>query len=349
MQATLIKVAEILNDNQYHDGNSIGKQLNITRAAVWKIIKKLEAYNIPIQSVKGKGYILEEPLILLDENKIKALISEKNIDIEVHEKIDSTNDYLKKSSKKNKKIRVCIAESQTQGKGRLNRQWHSPFGKNIYFSMNYPFQKDMSELSGLSLVVGLAVCSAIENSCSLSHALQVKWPNDILANQKKISGNLIEIQAESHGFCQAIIGIGINVNMQHAYHNEINQQWASVRELSQSYQDRNQLCVQLIQQLLSYLQRFCQSGLKVFLNEWQQRDYLFNKAIKLTSHQTVFSVSFNCELNLQDITKAANLQCWRNPKCMRASRKNAILKTFLFLSLLSMSIIFLPMLSWSSA
>ncbi len=285
-QQNLAKITELLSDNQYHDGTSMGKQLNISRAAVWKVIKKLEQYAIDIKSVKGKGYLLQTPLILLDDEKIKAGLHTQSIQIELLEKIDSTNDYLKSFIEKNKAIRVCIAESQTQGKGRLNRQWHSPFGKNIYLSLLYPFQKDISELSGLSLVVGLAISQAIESMISSNEKFAVKWPNDIIVNGHKIAGTLIEIQAESNGFCQVIIGIGINVNMQDANKKQIDQAWSSLLMLTEKYHDRNQLCAALINHLMDYLERFTHDGLIGFVEEWQNKDALFGKSTTISAGNT---------------------------------------------------------------
>lgn len=285
----LAKLIELLNDEQYHDGTSIGEQLSITRAAVWKVIKKLVAYEIPIKSVKGKGYILEEPLILLNQNKIKHFLKTKSIQLELLEKTASTNEFIKQISKKNQPLIACIAETQTQGRGRLNRHWHSPFGQNIYLSLLMPFQKDMSELSGLSLVVGLAVCEALDKDCKLRMPLLVKWPNDIMINQKKVSGNLIEIQGESHGVCNVIIGIGINVNMLQATKTQINQHWTSLRQVSGQYYDRNRLCARLIDTLVLYIERFSKYGLSDFTEEWLSRDYLFNQPVRLESNNTLFT------------------------------------------------------------
>jgi BirA family transcriptional regulator, biotin operon repressor / biotin---[acetyl-CoA-carboxylase] ligase len=289
MSNSLLNVVELLSDHQFHDGTSIGEALNVTRAAVWKIIKKLEAYDIPIKSVKGKGYILEEPLILLDAKKIKSGLRDKTILLEILEKTASTNDDVKQLSHKNKNPIICIAEMQTQGRGRFNRNWHSPFGKNVYFSMLYRLPKDISELSGLSLIIALATCKAIEAACQLPEPLSVKWPNDIVASGKKVGGILIEIQAESNGFCNIVIGIGLNVNMQKASKSEINQQWTSIQNLSGHYEDRNRLCSELITYLISYLQRFNEQGLSDFLDEWNKRDSLLNQLVHLTSNNEVIS------------------------------------------------------------
>ena len=287
MQNHLTKIVGLLNDHEFHDGTTIGKQLHITRAAVWKTIKKLEQYGIRLEAGKKRGYRLKEPLILLDEKKIKSLACEKTIQMDILEKINSTNDYLKYFMDKNKTLEICLAEMQTKGKGRFNRQWHSPFGQNIYFSLLYPFKKDVSELSGLSLVLGLAVCQAIQAVCS-TQSLHVKWPNDVVIGNQKISGNLIEIQAESHSVCQAILGIGINVNMKDANKKEINQSWSSLQNLTGHYYDRNILCASLINYLLKYLKRFEQKGLTDFIVEWKSKDYLLNQSVQLICNKKKF-------------------------------------------------------------
>jgi BirA family biotin operon repressor/biotin-[acetyl-CoA-carboxylase] ligase len=284
----LLKLTELLNDGEYHDGTSIGEALQMTRAGVWKLIKKLEQYDVPLTSVKGKGYRLDAPLILLDPKKITRLLANETVYLEVFEKVESTQ-HLKRYLPEKKDISVCIAEMQSQGRGRLNRQWHSPFGKNIYLSLLYPFQKDISELSGLSLVISLALCHTIETVMGSKEKIEIKWPNDMVVAAQKIAGILIEIQAESHGFCQAIIGMGVNVNMQKMNDGNITQAWSSLQKLYGNYLDRNVICAELIRQLLLYLERFSSFGLAAFIEEWRQRDVLYQQPVTLISGNQEYS------------------------------------------------------------
>ena len=280
LNPTLIKLVSILSDGQYHDGTSIGDVLAITRGAVWKAIKKLTAYGIQINSIKGKGYALIEPLVLLNEKSIK-----KNLDhaiaVDVFETIDSTNAYLKKFFH-SMKPSVCLAETQSSGKGRLQREWYSPFGKNIYLSCLYPFQHDVSTLSGLSLVVSLAIVETLK-SYNLVKPAFVKWPNDVMCDSKKLCGSLIELQAETHGSCCAVIGIGMNVNMLSDEKNHITQPWISLREIAGEYIDRNQLCVSLLNNLFAYLQQFAAKGFPSFMEKWKEVDYLRGQTIQLVN------------------------------------------------------------------
>ena len=280
----LVRLVKILNDGKYHDGTTLGKKLNMTRSGVWKAIKKLEDYNIKITSIKGKGYALLEPLILLDKKVIcKNFYSNIKVDIEIVETISSTSDYLRAIfdyPRLKSKLKICIAEEQSVGRGRLQRYWYSPFAKNIYFSLIYPFQKDVSEVNGLSLVVSLAII-AVCNMFALSSPIRVKWPNDVIYQDKKLAGNLIELQAESHGHCIAIIGIGMNVNMLATDTNEIDQPWISLREILGEYLDRNIIMINLLNILFAYLDRFEKYGLSDFFKEWQEADSLLGKNITL--------------------------------------------------------------------
>lgn len=284
VNSNLIKLINLLNDGCYHSGDEIGEKLNITRGAVWKMTEKLTDYDIAIHSIKGKGYALSEPLQLLDSKKIKSLLNDdikKLINIDILETTLSTNEYLK-SICKTKPYTVASAEQQTQGKGRLGRRWHSPFGQNIYFSCHYCLRKDVSKLAGLSLVIALATIRALKEYQPECHFI-VKWPNDILLNTKKLAGILVEISAEAHGSADVIIGIGINCNMLNADTHAIDQAWTSLRQESGKLADRNILTAKLLTYLIHYIQQFESAGLTYFKEEWKANDYLVGKSITIVN------------------------------------------------------------------
>ena len=289
LSPSLIQIVNLLNEGEYQTGNTLGQTLELTRAAIWKAIQKLENYGIKIDSVKGKGYALQEPLSLLDSEKIREKLQDKNLDIDIFENIPSTSQYLKSldNSLLNQKIKICLAEQQTQGRGRLNRVWHSPFGKNIYFSCCFPFKKDVSELSGLSLVVGLAVIKTLE-MINTQADFRLKWPNDVFYENKKLAGILIEIQAETNGLCQVVISVGMNVNLLED-NAAITQAWTSLRKITQQYIDRNALVAHLINTLLSYLKRFDAQSFAQFAQEWTKVDYLLHQEITLKNAQHTIS------------------------------------------------------------
>lgn len=194
------------------------------------------------------------------------------------ENIDSTNSYLKNNSSDIER-KICFAEIQTNGRGRKGRNWHSPFGENIYMSYAKSFKKDVSELNGLSLVVGIACLNAIKE-IGIDLPIKLKWPNDGVYMGQKLMGNLVELQSESYFETLAIIGIGINVNMLFDSSN-ITQEWTSLQKITGKYIDRNVLCIALIHNLNYALEQFDKYGLKEFIQQWHQLDSLYNKKINL--------------------------------------------------------------------
>lgn len=279
LNTNLVKIVNALQDGDYHDGTSIGLRLNITRSAIGKSIKKLQAYGVPITAVKGKGYALTEPLILLDKQKIQKKLTAK-IALDIFETLPSTNDYLKKLTSNG--LAICLSEEQTQGKSRMQRNWYSPFAQNIYFSLRYIFHQGLSELAGLSLVVSLAVLKTLRTYHPQD--ITAKWPNDIYFMQQKLAGILIEVTGESHGQSVAIIGIGINANMQKA-NAALMQTWTSLQAITGKYIDRNELVASLINQLLIYLERLNQRGFADFIEEWISADCLMHKKIVMKNFQ----------------------------------------------------------------
>lgn len=269
----------MLNDGNAHDAVGVAKTLGISHSELWRVINELQYVGVRIRAEDGKGLALLEPLELLQESEIKKYLSPPIPAITIFERIPSTNAYLEAQSFSDV-AHICLAEQQTQGRGRLQREWYSPFAQNIYFSLSYPFKNALNKLQGLSLVVSLAVIQTLQ-ACRLPNSLFVKWPNDVMYADKKISGNLISLQAHAET-TRAIIGIGVNVNMTNDDKN-INQAWTSIKAITGETVDRNWLCSVLINNLSSYLEKFSQCGLSVFIDEWQSVDRLNGKKISVQS------------------------------------------------------------------
>lgn len=280
LSPTLIKTLDILNDCTIHSGEEMAQKLNISRAAIWKIIKHLKEYNISIAS-SHHGYQLEAPLMLYDKKKIEELLHYPNIQLEVFESISSTNDYLK-SKDVTSRLDFCLAEYQTKGRGRLGRTWISPFGKNIMLSFSCVFNKDISELSGLSLVIGILVAQALNNFDSKFNAM-LKWPNDLLLNNVKVGGILVDLLAEANGSCKAVVGLGLNVNMRDEKLEGVERTWTSLDQFTHQTLDRNLIVAQIINSLAEGLEGFTKSGLKPYMQIWDTFDMLKDRTIALES------------------------------------------------------------------
>lgn len=277
-------ILDILCNGQFHSGESLGQQLGVTRAAIWKAIGKLNTLDVPIQRVHGKGYRIQGGLELLDQQKIASEIDNHKLinEIQVLPTVDSTNDYLLKLARQGcKSGTFALAEHQSKGRGRLERQWYSPFAGNLFCSVLWHFNKDPAELSGLSLAVAIALVRTLENY-GIS-GLQLKWPNDVLWQQRKLAGILLDMIAEPHGVTKVVIGIGLNIKP--------TEDWAYLEEITPKPIERNQLTSLLINDLASSLVIFSDQGLAPFLNDWEKRDVLNGKKIKVESSNKAYTAT----------------------------------------------------------
>ena len=219
---------------------------------------------------------------IIQQLKIKHF--NKPINLQIYDSIDSTNRILK-DLPKSTSIEIAAAETQTKGRGRFGRDWHSPYGENIYCSSKWDFIFDPIKFSALSLIVSLAILKTIEEF-GIKENISIKWPNDIYWFNKKISGTLIELNKDDDQNIEVIIGIGLNVNSDFtkAQLNMLSDKpWGSLYNISGKYFDRNLLIASLISNLEQYLTKFIDNGAKEFLTQWKEVDYLNGK--KITIHK----------------------------------------------------------------
>lgn len=174
-----------------------------------------------------------------------------------------------------------IAHKQTAGKGRAGRSWLANPEDSLCFSLAFPFKRTPAELSGLSLLVGLAVIAGIAKACELSEAelqaagLRMKWPNDLLLNNCKLGGILIEGgQAKVGDPSWMIIGIGINLRNPEAIEANLEGglKVGSLSQLTQSPPDIEYLWLQLITSLEHHLTAFDLNGFKPYKEPWMKWD-----------------------------------------------------------------------------
>ena len=270
---------KILADGGFHSGEELGAQLGVTRAAVWKQLKKLESLNIPLSSVKGKGYRLSDAIQLLDEEEIKEKVEGRLDCLDVLLNTESTNSYLLEHASDHMGKRYAVlAEKQESGRGRRGRTWVSPFGKNIYLSMLWSFSGGIGSLEGLSLVIAIAVEKAL-SELGVDSA-KLKWPNDIYLNNKKLAGILLEVSGEYSGHCQVVIGIGLNIKLSDYDAESIDQPWAQLSEHLNNT-DRNTISAALISNLIRAIEQFEKTGFKMFKDYWTERDAFLDQELSL--------------------------------------------------------------------
>ncbi|WNC68991.1 bifunctional biotin--[acetyl-CoA-carboxylase] ligase/biotin operon repressor BirA [Thalassotalea nanhaiensis] len=271
-----------LADGQFISGQHLAEQLNVSRTAISKHVKVLTEMGLDIFSVQGKGYKLAQSITLLDSQKITnelTNLNRKNL-IEVHSIIDSTNSYLMRRLPNNVTHgQTCVSEFQSAGRGRRGKEWISPFGSHLYLSMYWYLEQGMSAAMGISLVVGIAVSDVLQQEYELE--VQLKWPNDIYVNGKKLAGILVELEGQSIGPGNCVIGLGLNINMPKQSADQIDQPWTDLSTELNHDVDRNMLSAQLIAKISERLEQHHQFGLAPMLDDWQRQDFFYNKQVKL--------------------------------------------------------------------
>ncbi|NOY61715.1 MAG: bifunctional biotin--[acetyl-CoA-carboxylase] ligase/biotin operon repressor BirA [Gammaproteobacteria bacterium] len=282
-----MRLLQLMAAGACHSGETLGSQLGISRSAIWKQLKALEALGLEFDAVPGKGYRLTQPIELLDRAAIIAAIpaqlSTHLNAVEVHDEIDSTNSYLMQRAQNGAASgTVCLAEYQRSGRGRRGRQWISPFGSSIYLSLLWRFPVGPEQLGGLSLAAAVAVTRALHDVGARNIGL--KWPNDVICEQRKLAGILLELNGEASGASNVVIGIGINVNMPPTASGEIDQPWTDLTSICSNPVSRNQLTGLLIGHLLETLTTYQQQGLTPFINAWCQADILADQRVELHMH-----------------------------------------------------------------
>ncbi|MDX1725344.1 MAG: bifunctional biotin--[acetyl-CoA-carboxylase] ligase/biotin operon repressor BirA [Pseudomonas sp.] len=264
----MLPLLRLLQDGCFHSGEALGSALGVSRSAIWKKLQSLEAeLGLPVHSVRGRGYRLESPLLLLDEGVLAASQSSPGWPLSVLHSVDSTNaEALRRLASGHVPPFVVLAERQTSGRGRRGRNWVSPFGENLYYSLALQVDGGMRQLEGLSLVVGLALLRALRVA-GVSEA-GLKWPNDVLVGGRKIAGILLELSGDPADVCHVVIGVGVNVNML-ADRGGIDQPWTSMRAELGGLVDRSEFVCELNRQLALYLGVHQACGFPALRDEWQ--------------------------------------------------------------------------------
>ncbi|MBN9288503.1 MAG: biotin--[acetyl-CoA-carboxylase] ligase [Gammaproteobacteria bacterium] len=307
------EVLRLLSDGKFHSGTTLALNLKVSRSSIWKGISYLRKLEVDIQAVSGRGYRWGNPSELLNKKEIIAALAPGAQSlfprIDVLNVITSTNDYLIQRLPSLSSGTVCTTEAQTAGKGRMGRSWRSPFGTNIYLSVYWRFPCKLHELSGLSLVVGIAILESLKKMTPLPADLGIKWPNDIWYKGSKLCGILLEsignTSALHQPFTEMVIGVGMNINM---VKRDINNYQANadvtfrqevrtgaLTDLSQILgftPSRNQIIGNMLNSLANAFERFQRRGFADFAQEWARYDLLTGKTVTLSSeHQAQVGVA----------------------------------------------------------
>lgn len=284
---SMLSILSSLSDGEWHSGEGLGESLGVTRAAVAKYIKRLPELGLECESEKGRGYRLRAQLDLLRKEALGEGLQALGLDtFHFFPLISSSNHFLMGRIREGLSVQrhLCVAEMQSQGRGRRGRVWHSPYGTNLCLSLGWQFDGGVSVLEGLSLAIGVVVCD--ELAAFGVEGLSLKWPNDILLKGKKLGGILIELAGDASGDCAVVIGLGLNINMRNEKGVEIDQPWTSLLEEGLSC-DRNQLVINIVQRMMSLLERYPSEGFTKYLARWNALNAYRGKKVAMISGENI--------------------------------------------------------------
>ncbi len=265
-------------------GSMLASHFGVSRAAIWKHVEQLRAFGAPIDARAGRGYRLLAPLDLLDASAIRAALPQRVAarldDLDVHWQIDSTNSALLAAAAGTRApLAACLAELQSGGRGRHGRIWHTPLGGGLALSLRRRFDAGMAALGGLSLATGVAVVEALIDLGIAGVGL--KWPNDLVADGRKLGGILIELGGDALGPCHAVVGIGLNVRIARHVADAIGQPVVDLASLGVA-PARNALAAAVLARLVDALDTFQASGFAAFAERFARLDALRGRRVLVT-------------------------------------------------------------------
>lgn len=276
----MLKMLEEHSDT-YVSGQMISEKLEVSRTAVWKHVAELRKNGYEVEAVQNKGYrILTRPNTLSKE-EIGLKLTTDYIGREIHAYPSvETTQYIahKLAHSGTEHGTVVVADEQTAGKGRLGRSWHSPEGSGIWTSIILRPKLPPQRAPQFTLIAAVSVVQAIRKQTGLE--AEIKWPNDILINGKKVVGILTELQAEADQIKSVIIGMGINVNVDREdFPSELTMATSLKIEHGQEI-NRSALLAAILNELENLYEEYMTNGFRMIKLLWESYAISLGRKIK---------------------------------------------------------------------
>src|SRR5690625_1727804 len=287
MSSTRSKLIELLSENEqkYISGQQLSNELNISRSAIWKHMNELKKDGYEIEGKARKGYRIISYPNKLSENTIQWGLSTNWLGKKVHhrEVIDSTQKLAHQLALDGVEHgTIVIADEQTDGKGRTGRPWQSNKSQGIWMSIILRPNILPYLAPQLTLLTATVLARVLDDFADITP--QIKWPNVILINGKKIAGILTEMQAEQDKVLYVIVGIGLNINQEEK---DFEQQLAATSTSLRMETDKNWSLLPIIQQIIHQFEQkyesFIEHGFSKVKNEWEQYGFKINERLQIKS------------------------------------------------------------------
>ena len=286
----LVKVLTFLKSHrsEYLSGQDLSDVLKISRVAVWKHVKRIRSLGYNVKSKQKLGYKLVKNTDLLLPWEITSGIKTRVFGKRAYyfDTIDSTQNFAASIAKNPRENgTIVVSKKQTSGKGRLGRKWISPSG-GLWFSIILHPKFDVSLVTLFPLASSLALAYAIEKT--LRKKPELKWPNDVTLNRKKVAGMLVDLSLASNNIENLILGVGINFKI------DSSKLEKSIKNTGNYYgaatlvkKNENANANKLIQSFLVELEKICdllnQGKIKKIINEWTKRSFTIGRKANVST------------------------------------------------------------------
>lgn len=273
MRTVKTKILKMLKEAEgYVSGQDICDELQVSRTAVWKVIKQLQEEGYQIEAVRNKGYCLEKSADVITKAELSSCMDSQWMgkNLVYYDETDSTNTRAKALADQGAASgTLVVADCQVAGKGRRGRSWVSPRFTDIYMTVILKPQIPPFCASMLTLTAAMAVSEGIKEVTGIE--TKIKWPNDIVCDGKKVCGILTEMSAELDCIHYVVVGIGINVNSSEIAE-EIKETATSLRIASGGPVGRSALIAAVIRAFESYYQKFLErEDLSLLMDEYNEK------------------------------------------------------------------------------
>jgi BirA family biotin operon repressor/biotin-[acetyl-CoA-carboxylase] ligase len=274
-------------------GARIAREIGVSRSTVWRWVERLRDLGVRVKGQQSAGYFLEKVPDILTPDLLRRRMKGKLFGKRVYHffKTDSTNRVAMELGYAGEpEGAVILAEEQTAGRGRSGRSWHSERGAGLYVTLLLRPRLSPVQAPLLTMLAGLSAHSAIQAQTGLS--AELKWPNDILMEGKKVGGILTEMHAEPTQVRFVIVGIGINTN-QEKFPHDIASVATSLRKESGRTHSRLELLVRLLNEFESDYNQFLREGARYVVDRFERVSSFANgKRVRVeTGFETYFGTT----------------------------------------------------------
>lgn len=264
------KLLEVFSkaDGEFVSGQALADHIGCSRTAVWKHIESLRQEGFELEAVRNKGYRITGKPDKVSENELLIGLQTDQLGKQIvfKETVESTQKEAHKIAEESEEGTLIIAEEQTAGRGRMTRAWHSPKGTGIWMSLILKPNLPPVKAPQFTLIAAVAVAEAIQDVTGLTP--EIKWPNDLLMNGKKITGILTELQADADRIRSIIIGIGMNVNQQ-AFPAELEDIATSLAIEKGETISRAKLVQAILKNIEIYYKEYVENGFASIKQKWE--------------------------------------------------------------------------------